>query len=114
MKKKTLISSLLIAMTIVSSSLVANAAASGDGIATGGFKASMAGSQAINTAFTSTPSNISNYCTAKFSGYTSYERQSSVNYGYSSVTAYAPTGAYYGAYGQHSYSYNGPKQFFSR
>lgn len=113
MKRKKLMSGLLIAITLFSSSLVALAAASNDGIATGGFQASIVGSQTKNTAYTSTASTIQNYASAKFTGYSSYDKTSSVNYGYSSVTAYAPQAAYLKAYGGHSYMYGGPKQFYS-
>lgn len=113
MKKKKLISGLIIATTLFSSSLVALAATSSDGIATGGFQASIVGSQTKNTAYTSTASSIQNYAEAKFRGYSSYDKKSSVNYGYSSVTAYAPKNAYLNAFGGHSYMYGGPRQFYS-
>lgn len=113
MKNKKIISGILIATTIFSSSIVALAATSSDGIATGGFSASIEGTQTKNTAFTSTASTIQNFAEARFTGYSSYNKKSAVNYGYSSVTAYAPKAAYYNAYGYHSYMYGGPKQFYT-
>lgn len=113
MKKKRIISGVLCMLLVVGVTFTAKAASSPDGVAVGGFQASLVGGQTKNYVYTTPTINIMTYAKARFNGYSSYEKQSAVEYGATSITAYAPSGAYYNAFGQHGYLHNGPRIFYS-